>query len=60
MVRIDPRAVVMDLPSQDVISNDNVTLKANAVLYFRTVRPRISNGSDSICVDTIAQWTEIP
>lgn len=39
MVRIDLRTVVMDIPSQDVISRDNVTLKVNAVLYFRVVDP---------------------
>ena len=39
MVRIDLRIVVMDVPSQDVISRDNVTLKVNAVLYFRVVDP---------------------
>jgi regulator of protease activity HflC (stomatin/prohibitin superfamily) len=37
MVRIDLRIVVVDIPSQDVISRDNVTLKVNAVLYFRVV-----------------------
>jgi len=40
MVRIDLRTVVMDVPSQDVISHDNVTLKVNAVLYFRVVDPQ--------------------
>ena len=39
MVRIDLRTVVVDIPSQDVISRDNVTLKVNAVLYFRVVDP---------------------
>jgi regulator of protease activity HflC (stomatin/prohibitin superfamily) len=39
MVRIDLRIVAMDVPSQDVISRDNVTLKVNAVLYFRVVDP---------------------
>ena len=39
MVRIDLRIVVMDVPPQDVISLDNVTLKVNAVLYFRVVDP---------------------
>jgi len=39
MVRIDLRIVVVDIPSQDVISRDNVTLKVNAVLYFRVVDP---------------------
>ena len=39
MVRIDLRIIVVDVPSQDVISRDNVTLKVNAVLYFRVVDP---------------------
>jgi regulator of protease activity HflC (stomatin/prohibitin superfamily) len=37
MVRIDLRMVVLDVPSQDVISRDNVSVKVNAVLYFRVV-----------------------
>jgi regulator of protease activity HflC (stomatin/prohibitin superfamily) len=37
MVRIDLRTVVLDVPSQDVISRDNVSVKVNAVLYFRVV-----------------------
>jgi regulator of protease activity HflC (stomatin/prohibitin superfamily) len=39
MVRIDLRTVTMDVPSQDVISRDNVSVKVNAVLYFRVVEP---------------------
>ncbi|HSV59831.1 MAG TPA: slipin family protein [Variovorax sp.] len=39
MVRIDLRIVALDIPSQDVISRDNVTLKVNAVLYFKVVDP---------------------
>jgi regulator of protease activity HflC (stomatin/prohibitin superfamily) len=39
MVRVDLRTVVMDVPSQDVISRDNVSVKVNAVLYFRVVDP---------------------
>ena len=37
MVRVDLRTIVMDVPSQDVISRDNVSVKVNAVLYFRVV-----------------------
>jgi len=37
MVRMDLRTVVHDVPSQDVISRDNVSVKVNAVLYFRVV-----------------------
>src|SRR5690606_40373194 len=40
MVRVDLRTVVMDVPSQDVISRDNVSVKVNAVIYFRVVDPK--------------------
>lgn len=40
MVRIDLRTVVMDVPTQDVISKDNVSVKVNAVLYYRVVDPQ--------------------
>jgi regulator of protease activity HflC (stomatin/prohibitin superfamily) len=39
MVRVDLRTVVMDVPSQDVISRDNVSVKVNAVIYFRVIDP---------------------
>ncbi len=39
MVRVDLRTVVFDVPSQDVISRDNVSVKVNAVVYFRVVDP---------------------
>lgn len=39
MIRVDLRTVVMDVPSQDVISRDNVSVKVNAVVYFRVVQP---------------------
>jgi regulator of protease activity HflC (stomatin/prohibitin superfamily) len=37
MVRIDQRTLVLDVPSQDVISRDNVSVRVNAVIYFRVV-----------------------
>ena len=40
MVRVDLRTVVMDVPSQDVITRDNVSVKVNAVLYFRVIDPQ--------------------
>jgi len=40
MVRVDLRTIVMDVPSQDVISRDNVSVKVNAVIYFRVVDPQ--------------------
>lgn len=39
IVRVDLRTVTMDVPSQDVISRDNVSVKVNAVIYFRVVAP---------------------
>jgi regulator of protease activity HflC (stomatin/prohibitin superfamily) len=40
MVRVSLRTVVMDVPSQDVISRDNVTVKVNAVVFYRVVDPQ--------------------
>ncbi|USD37865.1 slipin family protein [Ferrimonas sp. SCSIO 43195] len=39
MVRVDLRTLVMDVPTQDVISRDNVSVRVNAVVYFRVVDP---------------------
>ncbi len=39
MIRVDLRTIVMDVPTQDVISRDNVSVKVNAVVYFRVVDP---------------------
>ncbi len=39
MVRVDLRTIVMDVPTQDVISKDNVSVKVNAVVYFRVIEP---------------------
>ncbi|MEX1993423.1 MAG: slipin family protein [Steroidobacteraceae bacterium] len=39
MVRVDLRTIVLDVPKQDVISRDNVSVKVNAVVYFRIVSP---------------------
>jgi len=40
MIRVSLRTVVMDVPSQDVITRDNVSVKVNAVVYFRVMDPR--------------------
>lgn len=40
IVRVSLRTVVLDIPSQDVISRDNVSIKVNAVLYFRVIDPQ--------------------
>jgi regulator of protease activity HflC (stomatin/prohibitin superfamily) len=39
LVRVSLRTVVMDVPSQDIITRDNVSVKVNAVVYFRVVEP---------------------
>ena len=39
MVKVDLRVIVLDVPTQDVISRDNVSVKVNAVVYFRIVQP---------------------
>ncbi len=39
MIKVDLRVIVMDVPTQDVISRDNVSVKVNAVIYFRIVDP---------------------
>ncbi len=39
MVRVDLRTLVFDVPTQDVISKDNVSVKVNAVIYFRVIDP---------------------
>ncbi len=39
MVRVDLRTIVLDVPTQDVISRDNVSVKVNAVVYFRVLDP---------------------
>ena len=39
MVRMDMRTITLDIPPQDVITKDNVSIKVNAVLYFRVLEP---------------------
>ena len=42
MVKLDLRTVTMDIPPQDVITRDNVSVKVNAVLYFRVLDPNLA------------------
>ncbi|MCB0335115.1 MAG: slipin family protein, partial [Bdellovibrionales bacterium] len=39
VIKIDQRTITMDIPTQDVITKDNVSVKVNAVLYYRVVSP---------------------
>jgi regulator of protease activity HflC (stomatin/prohibitin superfamily) len=59
VVRTDLRTFVEDIPTQDVISRDNVSVKVNAVLYFRIVDPqRAINVADyAVAVSQLAQTT---
>jgi regulator of protease activity HflC (stomatin/prohibitin superfamily) len=60
MVRVDLRTRVLDVPPQDVISRDNVSVKVNAVVYFRVVDPskaiiQVANAFDA--TSQVAQTT---
>jgi len=57
MTKVDLRVIVMDVPTQDVISRDNVSVKVNAVIYFRIVDPekaiiRVANDQPAFADDT--------
>ena len=42
MIKVDLRVITMDVPAQDVITKDNVTVRVNAVVYFRVINPEAS------------------
>jgi len=56
IVRVDLRVITLDVPSQDVISKDNVTVRVNAVLYFRVVDPEKPLSGLKIMVPLPASW----
>ena len=60
MVKVDLRVQVLDVPSQDVISRDNVSVKVNAVMYFRVMDPEraiIQVEDDQMATSQLAQTT---
>lgn len=60
MVRIDLRVRTIDVPSQDVISRDNISVKVNAVIYFRVIAPEksVNNVADFMrATSELAQTT---
>lgn len=60
MIKVDLRTVTMDVPSQEVITRDNVTVRVNAVSYFRVIEPSaaVTNVTDFIrATSQIAQTT---
>ena len=58
MVRVDLRVIVMDVPSQDVISRDNVSVKVNAVVYFRVIDPQKAIIQVEHFIDAISQLAQ--
>lgn len=60
IVRVELRTVVMDVPPQDVISRDNVSVRVNAVVYFRVIDPEravIQIENYEVAVSQLAQTT---
>ena len=59
MVKVDLRIIVMDVPPQDVISRDNVSVKVNAVVFFRVIDPQraIIQVEDYAATNQLAQTT---
>jgi regulator of protease activity HflC (stomatin/prohibitin superfamily) len=58
MVRVDLRVIVMDVPTQDVISRDNVSVKVNAVVYFRVIDPEKAIIQVEKFLDAISQLAQ--
>ncbi len=58
MVRVDLRTVTMDVPSQDVISRDNVSVKVSAVVYFRVVDPQRAIIQVENCLAATGQFAQ--
>ena len=58
MVRVDLRVIVMDVPTQDVISRDNVSVKVNAVVYFRVIDPEKAIIQVERYLDAISQLAQ--
>ena len=56
MVRIDLRVVVDEVPPQDVISRDNVSVKVHAVIYFRVVDPELPRLIADGCARVADKW----
>ncbi len=60
MIKVDLRTVTMDVPTQDLITRDNVSVQVNAVLYFRVLKPKeaIINVEDyMLATEQLAQTT---
>ena len=60
MVKTDLRVIVMDVPTQDVISQDNVSVKVNAVVYFRMIDPEQAIIQVRTCSRPRVSWRRPP
>ena len=58
VVRVDLRVVVMDVPTQDVISYDNVSVKVNAVVYYRVIDPEKATINVELFMDATNQLAQ--
>ena len=60
MVRVSLRTVVLDVPPQDVITRDNVSVKVNAVVYFRVFDPSKRSSKLKIFFTPLLSWPKRP
>ncbi|WP_162048057.1 slipin family protein [Vibrio taketomensis] len=58
MVRVDLRTVVLDVPTQDLITRDNVSVRVNAVVYFRVVNPQMAINNIESYSDATSQLAQ--
>ncbi len=58
MVRVDLRTIVLDVPTQDLITRDNVSVKVNAVVYFRVVDPQMAINNVESYLEATSQLSQ--
>jgi len=58
MVRVDLRTIVLDVPTQDLITRDNVSVKVNAVVYFRVVDPKMAINNVESYLEATSQLSQ--
>ncbi|AIW18380.1 MULTISPECIES: slipin family protein [Vibrio] len=58
MVRVDLRTVVLDVPTQDLITRDNVSVRVNAVVYFRVIDPQMAINNIESYSDATSQLSQ--
>lgn len=58
MVRVDLRTIVLDVPTQDLITRDNVSVRVNAVVYFRVIDPQMAINNIASYYDATSQLAQ--